>query len=79
MNVWDYIAEEVSRQGHDVFALDGLERIGWMLDGWSYALVQANDGNVPNFEHVVELGKLVERHKNERGLRKVGGGLRKVG
>ena len=33
MTVINYVNEEVRRQGHDTHTLDGIERVGWMLDG----------------------------------------------
>jgi hypothetical protein len=72
----DYCAEEVSRQGHNVFSLDGIERVGWMLDAWSYALDRNSIWNrgtrKPQLEDAVKIGKLVERVKNKKGLRVVG-------
>ncbi len=38
MDVIEYVAEKVRRQRHDIETLDGIERIGWMLSAWSYAL-----------------------------------------
>lgn len=68
--VIDYVREEVLRQGHDIDDLDGVERTGWMLDGWSYAL--ACSETRPSIQSAIALGKLVERHKNKRGLRTCG-------
>lgn len=64
-----YVTEEVLRQGHDIAQLDGIERVGWMLDGWAYALTV---GERPTFSDAVTLGKLIERRKNKTGIRKVG-------
>jgi hypothetical protein len=66
--VVSYVTEEVSRQGHDVYSLDGIERVGWMLEAWSYAL--ACDRERPRERDALTLGKLVERHRNKRGYRK---------
>jgi hypothetical protein len=64
MNVVEYITEEVRRQGHDVKALGGLERVGWMLDAWLYAL------RTPfwalSLDTVALLGSMVEPQKNLR-------------
>lgn len=71
MNVIDYCREEVRRQGHDIAALDGIERVGWMLDAWAYALDVAQH-RLPTERDVVQIGKRMERQKNLGGLRKVG-------
>ena len=68
--VVDYVVEEVTRQGHDVHVLDGIRRVGWMLDGWSYAIVCYNDHTeVPLIDHAISIGMLVERHTNKFGIR----------
>jgi hypothetical protein len=72
MNVWDYIAEEVSRQGHNVFALDGLERIGWMMDAWCHAISEPLPKRGPTMSDIEHLGKMVERYKNGEGFRSCG-------
>lgn len=72
MNVIDYCKEEVRRQGHDVGNLDGIERVGWMLNAWVVALnVSRNPdrGIMPSC--AVYLGRLVEPSANQRGLRGV--------
>jgi hypothetical protein len=69
MRVIDYVTEEVSRQGHDVFSLDGIERVAWMLFAWSYALSHERK---PDLGDVIPLGSKVERHKNAKGYRKCG-------
>ncbi len=66
-SVIDYVAEEVTRQGHDIHSLDGIERVGWMLDAWSYALARAQAK--PTMWDAVMLGQRVERVKNANGLR----------
>jgi hypothetical protein len=68
MTVIEYVTEEVTRQRHDVTALDGIERVGWMLNGWSYALRATAE---PAIEDVIMLGRMVEREKNRDGLRSV--------
>lgn len=65
-----YVTEEVSRQGHDVRTLDGLQRVGWMLDGWSYALGQLPIG--PMLRDAISIGQRVEPIKNKHGARTVG-------
>lgn len=71
MKVIEYCAEEVRRQGHDLATLDGIERVGWMLDAWAYALVRAEHG-LPTIEDIVQIGMRVERHVNKGGFRKCG-------
>ena len=39
--VLTYVTDEVRRQGHDVAALDGIERVAWMLNAWRSALLWA--------------------------------------
>ena len=72
MRVIEYITEEVSRQGHNVFVLDGIERVGWMLDAWSYAMGEPLPGRGPTTSDVERLGKMVERNKNMEGFRTCG-------
>lgn len=73
--VIEYITEEVWRQGHDVNALDGIERVGWMTEAWAYALGQAasedEEDRIPTVVDVLALGQMIEPHKNKNGLRKV--------
>lgn len=64
-----YVTEEVERQGHDTSKLDGITRVGWMLDAWSYALDIA--GARPSVARITRLGQLVEREINKCGLRQV--------
>jgi Fic family protein len=66
----DYVVEEVERQGHDTSTLDGIERVGWMLNAWAYAL--GSPHIVPFLEDAVTLGRLVEPVKNKGGLRQCG-------
>lgn len=69
--VIDYVTEEVSRQGHDIAARDGIERVGWMLNAWSYALTELETGRHPSISDAIIMGKLTEPRKNARGVRKV--------
>ena len=70
--VIQYVTEEVQRQGHDTETLDGIERVGWMLNAWCYALEESERGVRPGSEDAWKLGTLVEPHVNERGWRRVG-------
>lgn len=72
MNVIEYCTEEVDRQNHDIYKLDGIERVGWMLNAWAYALEQAKEGYRPTVNDVISLGKIVEPKKNKKGIRKCG-------
>jgi hypothetical protein len=65
MNIISYITEEVERQGHDTRALDGLERVGWMLEAWCWALY--NCAHAPTVSAAIHLGHLIEPTKNKRG------------
>ncbi len=64
MNVIEYVTEEVSRQGHDVFALDGIERVGWMLGAWACALYRCH-GKF-GIEEILQLGHFIEPNKNPK-------------
>lgn len=70
MTVIDYVKEEVRRQGHDICALGGIERVGWMLNAWSSALHQSY--RPFNIADIDGLGRLVERDKNRDGFRSCG-------
>ena len=67
MTVIDYITEEVTRQGHYVQFLDGIERVGWMVNAWCYAL--RSRPRLPRMRDAIELGRLVEPDKNASGIR----------
>lgn len=64
-----YVTEEVSRQGHDVRTLDGIERVAWMLDAWRSALLWDANGGHPDIYDTECLGKLIEPEKNAHGFR----------
>lgn len=67
MKVVDYIVEEVTRQGHDVTKLDGIERVGWMIDGWCYAIKRHREGFCVT--DIIVIGGCVEPRKNHSGIR----------
>ena len=69
MTVIDYCTEEVRRQGHDTHAMYGIERVGWMLDAWGYAL--SVDGG-PELDHIIVIGRKIERFLNLKGIRDCG-------
>lgn len=65
-----YVAEEVRRQGHDLLTLDGIQRVGYMLDAWALALSFAQTGTKqPTIQIAEMLGKLIEPDKNDEGFR----------
>lgn len=71
--VIDYVAEEVSRQGHNLLTLDGIERVGWMLNAWSMALeFESAWWAKPGLFMIRRLGEKVEPTKNAQGFRSVG-------
>ncbi len=74
MKVVEYVTEEVERQGHDTTTLDGIERVGWMLEAWVVAMRKAGWRHEvrPTVMDALKLGKLVERQKNKHGIRVTG-------
>ena len=74
MTVIEYVTEEVSRQGHDVHNLDGIVRVGWMLEAWAYALRADMARGKPSLDHddVQTLGTIIEPLQNSEGLRHIG-------
>ena len=70
MNVIEYVTEEVTRQGHNVEALDGLLRVGWMLNAWSHALTMKT--LTPTIDSALVLGRMIEPTKNTTGTRRCG-------
>jgi hypothetical protein len=69
VNVIEYITEEVRRQGHDIAAVDGIERVGFMIEAWVYAM-QCPLAR-PTVQHAIELGRFIEPGKNRLGPRTV--------
>lgn len=63
-----YVTEEVWRQGHDIMAYDGIQRVGWMLNAWSFAIEQASAGP-PTDMDAVGLGCRMEVLANRHGVR----------
>lgn len=72
LTVVEYCTEEVQRQGHDTFQLDGIERVGWMLDAWSYALRENENTKPIALRDIERMGYLIERAKNAGGFRTCG-------
>jgi len=68
-SVIDYVVEEVRRQGHDVTKLDGIQRVGWMVNAWAYVLVRARASKAPDLPDALLIGKFIEPQKNARGMR----------
>lgn len=69
LTVVEYCVEEVERQGHDTSQLNGIERIGWMLDAWSYALRESEHTRPIALHDIERIGYLIERAKNAGGFR----------
>jgi hypothetical protein len=63
MSVIEYITEEVHRQGHDTAGLDGIQRVGWMTDAWSFALTHIHKGP-PKVIDALFMGHVIEPSKN---------------
>ena len=73
MRLYDYIREEVSRQGHDVTQAEGQLRIAWMWDAWEWAQARSHDSQRPlSLDDIAHIGKRIEPDKNARGFRTVG-------
>ena len=72
LSVAAYCEEEVRRQGHDVRTLDGIERVGWMLNAWAIALRELRDSMAPDVDTIRRLGAWVEFEKNSNGFRRSG-------
>ena len=67
--VIEYCAEEVHRQNHNLLTLDGIQRVGWMLNAWTYALEKSHK---PTLDDAIALGRLIEPSKNTDGVRTCG-------
>jgi hypothetical protein len=64
-----FIQEEVVRQGFSLGERKGLVRVGWMIEAWSYALL--NQGEKLDKDHLLRIGEMIER-RNIRGFRRCG-------
>ncbi len=72
MNVVDYCRQEIERRKHDTGKRDGIDRVGWMLNGWSYALGAVGGGRkYPMVHDLLAIGRLVEPQRNLYGWRGV--------
>lgn len=67
MTIIEYVTEEVERQGHNTETLDGIQRVGWMLNAWAHALLHKN--KPPQLYQVIWLAGLIEPELNKEGLR----------
>lgn len=68
--VVEYVTEEVARQQHTLKLLDGIERVGWMLNGWCYAIRASKINNAtPTSLDALVIGSLIEPGKNAQGVR----------
>lgn len=72
MNVPEYVAEEVERQSHDLWLVDGIERVAWMLDAWLAAIELIKRGNGISVDDILLFGGLIEPVKNAGGFRQCG-------
>lgn len=72
MTVIDYVTEEVTRQGHNVLVLEGIERVAWMLSAWAFAIEASYARKRPTIEDVLVIGTNVEQQKNRNGFRSGG-------
>lgn len=70
MEIIDYVREEVRRQGHDTTKLDGIERVGWMLEGWCFALAIPSWPPPGSVLSISCLGQMIEQIKNSQGFRR---------
>ena len=72
MKIIDYIAEEVSRQGHDLDDFkDGILRVKWMHGAWDLAAEKNKIDEKPTLDFIISLGMAVEKDKNSLGLRTI--------
>ena len=72
MTIVEYCTEEVDRQGHDPETLEGLKRVGWMCEAWSFAMYLKKQGTQIDRSVIEELGKMVEQEANAEGFRQCG-------
>jgi hypothetical protein len=72
--VLDFCYAEVARQGWNTNTPEGEVRVLWMLKAWDWAARGGHTGadERPDFDNVNQLGKMVEKFKNENGWRRVG-------
>ncbi len=72
MTVIEYVTEEVQRQGHDTAKLDGIQRVGWMLGAWSYAM----ELPMLTAEKINYIGQRIEPYRNKTLPRVINMGIR---
>ena len=72
MRLYDYITEEVRRQGHDLSADEGQLRAFWMWRAWDVGRQMADLRASPTVADIRNLGRLVEPDKNAQGFRSIG-------
>jgi len=71
--LFDYIQEEVRRQGHNIEQDDGHLRIAWMWEAWCFASALWVRGQMyPSVDNIAALGFFCEQHENAKGFRGVG-------
>ena len=68
MRLYDYIHEEVTRQGHDPETADGACRIAWMWQAWEWARTKQKQYVrtvlLPTAEDIRMIGHLIEPGQN---------------
>lgn len=70
--VVEYCAEEVSRQyAYSVWAKTSAKAVGWMIDAWSYALMESARGRPLGVSLIEEIGSIVEPGHNAKGFRRI--------
>ena len=76
MKVEDFIRLEVQHQGFSLDTEEGQQRVEWMHEAWRWA----QDRPLPvTFYDVTQLGRLVERERNNEGTRYYNGAEVQVG
>ncbi len=77
MKVDDFIRLEVEHQGFDLGTEAGKLRVEWMTRAWAWATEHRH--YMISADHVAELGRMVERERNNEGIRYYNGAEVQVG
>jgi hypothetical protein len=76
MKVHDFIRLEVQHQGFDLETEEGQRRVDWMQEAWAWA----QERPLPvTFYDITKLGRIVERERNNEGIRYYNGAEVQVG
>ena len=67
---FEYVIREVVRQGHDITNVDGIRRVGYMLNAWAYALDLSYEIEKPSISEMIDVAYLIEPEVNNNGFRK---------